>query len=174
MSDERWAVVPGFGGRYSVSSEGRVWSSVSQILMKPSLHPRGYLFVGLTNRDRKSGKTLILVHVLVARAFIPNPENKPTVNHKLGIKDDNRASQLEWATHSENHTHSYRVLGRKPHLDTLRDSSRPCAASKEGVEVGRWVSATAAARDLNLRAKGISRAALGERKTYAGMSWRYL
>jgi len=52
------------------------------------------------------------IHRLVAQAFIPNPENKRTVNHKNGIRDDNRLCNLEWTTHSENNIHSFKVLGR--------------------------------------------------------------
>lgn len=85
--------------------------------LKPSNCGSGYPSVCLVN---ESGNKTQTVHRLVAKAFIPNPLNKRTVNHINGKKGDNRAENLEWLTHGENNKHSYDI-GLSDHL---RDLSR--------------------------------------------------
>ena len=78
------------------------WSKEKQL--KPYKNCWGYMLVDM----RKEGKRYIkCVHRLVAETFISNPENKPEVNHKNGIKTDNRMENLEWVSHSENNKHKY-------------------------------------------------------------------
>lgn len=75
---------------------------------------RGYLAVNLIDGERRK---LATVHRLVAEAFIPNPDNKPQINHKDGNKTNSDVTNLEWCTPSENEKHSYKVLGKKSNLE---------------------------------------------------------
>lgn len=107
MSQEKWTYAPGYGTSYSVSDLGRVVSHVrtrggKQIELFTWVTSR-YRYVRLSWRGKK---TNIRLHRLVAMAFIPNPDNKPCVNHKNGNRDDNRAENLEWVTCSENSRHA--------------------------------------------------------------------
>ncbi len=72
-------------------------------ILKPTLNRDGYQMVVLMISGKRHYKS---VHRLIAESFISNPENKPTVNHKNGVKTDNRVSNLEWCTQSENVRHA--------------------------------------------------------------------
>lgn len=99
---------------YIISDTGIVKSlkSGKEHIMSPSAHPQGYRYISLSKNGQKWATS---VHRLVCNHFIPNPENKPEVNHKNGIKSDNRVENLEWCTASENTQHSFDIGLNKGH-----------------------------------------------------------
>ena len=115
MFKEEWKDIKGYEGIYQISSFGRVYSVKNNIFISQSVRANGYMQISL----HKDGKRKpVLVHRLVAEAFIPNPENKETVNHLDEDKTNNRVDNLEWATVKENcnyGTHTERVVSHKRH-----------------------------------------------------------
>lgn len=123
--DEEWCPVVGFEGIYEVSNYGDV-RSLDRVVERDGptgnfrkdgqtltqfVTPKGYCRVQLQAGSRCRHA---MVHVLVAESFIPNPDDKPEVNHKDGNKANNRVGNLEWATESENLIHAYETGIKKP------------------------------------------------------------
>ena len=98
-----WKLIEGFDGIYSVSNYGDVKNNRTGKLMKPRKNEKGYLHIGLTTNGKQKN---MRVHRLVAQAFIPNPENKPQVNHIDFDKENNCVNNLEWVTNKENTQYS--------------------------------------------------------------------
>ena len=94
---EIWKDIKGYEGLYQVSSLGRVKSlkNGEYKIMKTAKDACGYPHLTLLNKSHR-------VHRLVAEAFIPNPDNKPCVDHINTIRDDNRVENLRWCSHREN------------------------------------------------------------------------
>lgn len=104
--------IPGFD-LYGVSKEGQVCNLKTGRILKTRPHPDGYLQHVLCATDK--GPKTVSLHRLLALTFLPNLENKAQVNHKNGIKTDNRIENLEWVTISENRQHAYDTGLQKPH-----------------------------------------------------------
>lgn len=114
MEIEIWKSIKGYEGHYDISSNGRVRSFKHGVnILVINWKPNGYGFISLSlNGNLK----YYHIHRLVAHAFIPNPENKPQVNHKDCNKSNNNLSNLEWMTGKENCLHALQniVYKRNP------------------------------------------------------------
>ncbi len=83
---------------YMITKSGKIWSNYKMRFLKWSLGQNGYYTIRLYNNKKSK---LFYIHRLIAVFFIENLENKPCINHKNGIKTDNRIENLEWCTISE-------------------------------------------------------------------------
>lgn len=107
---ETWKDIIGYEGLYQISNMGRVRITASKKLRRLNTCDR-YVIILLT---KDNAKKAFKVHRLVAIHFIPNPHDKPEVNHKKGNKHDNRHFMIEWSTRSENMIHSYKTGIHRP------------------------------------------------------------
>lgn len=124
---------------------------------------RRYLCVELLSSNRQ-------VHRLVAEAFIPNPKNKPYINHINGIKTDNRALNLEWCTASENMQHAWDNGLQKMTIERKRKYGRKiiCIETKQ-----EFHTMQEAADEYKITRRNINACCLGKRKTAGGYHWKY-
>lgn len=175
---EVWKDITGYEGYYQVSNLGRVRSVDRMVkgkkenlrfvkgrILQPNLS-EGYLMVGLCKSGRQS---TIRVHRLVAEAFIPNPENKRTVNHIDENKLNNTITNLEWATDKENCGHGNRTVkssvGRYKPVEQLSLDGRPIKVY-EGIKL--------ASENTGIPQSKIVDVLKGRRTQTKGYKWRYV
>ena len=175
-NEEIWKDIPEFEGMYQVSNLGRVKRLQMTIIrggqeqvfkervLNGSLTADGYQRVSITiNKVCKYR----YVHILVAKAFLDNPENKPYVDHINTIRTDNRVENLRWATPTENNNNE---LSRQ-HMSN--GSKKSVAMYTKDMKYIKTYSSPTDAEVDGFRRDSIYRCCRGERKTYKGYIWRY-
>ena len=180
--EEVWKDVAGYEGLYQVSNMGRVKSFVKNKagrILKGGGNMDGYKIVFFGSGKDKKG---FLVSRLVAQAFIPNPENKPCVDHINTVRDDNRVENLRWVTKKENSNNPISVnnymksnkdkcKGRKGRLHT---SSRPIAQlDLKGNLIKTWDCGQQIQEETGYSSGHISECCNGKRKTFHGFKWEF-
>ena len=165
IKDNIFVPIYGFSD-YGVNRRGEVFSFKNNILMKQANGRKGYKQVCFTVNGHK---TTHKVHRLVAKTFIPNPLNKPQVNHIDGNTKNNCVENLEWCTNGENQIHSYRNLKRKSYGGGGGKTPVLC------VENGNvYTSITAASVATKAKITNISRACKNNKHTAGGYHWKYI
>ena len=179
---EIWKPVAGFDGKYEVSNCGRVrsidhevkslggWRTVKGRVLKQRVE-HGYCRVQLS--IDKSSHPHKQVHRLVAEAFVPNPENKPEVNHIDGCKTNNCSDNLEWVTSSENSIHALEN-GLQSHKSYEEMQKMWEASSKPVIrDDGEWyASASKAAESIGAERSSVAKAIRRGSSIY-GHTFRY-
>lgn len=167
---------------YEISNTGLIRKE--GVLLSP-FDNGGYERIQLINGDKKQK---FLIHRLVATHFIPNPENKPQVNHINLKKKDNVYTNLEWVTNQENVNHAIEniperkeqlvdamsIIGKKYGKQNGINSSKPVSQyTKCGELIKSYPSAREASRELGISYKVISKCCNGNSKTYRGFIWKF-
>lgn len=160
--DWRVSIIDG----YIISSTGRLYSTKTNRIRKQFVN-KGYCELAIN-------KKLYRMHIVVAKAFIPNTFNKPTVNHKNGIKNDNRVENLEWFTNPEQQFHSRDVLGNKQ----PRSYANPCSVevhkySEYGEYICSYGSSCDAQRATGIKQSSICFCCIGKYQQAGGYLWSY-
>ena len=165
---ETWRAIAGYEGLYEVSDLGRVKSLKhgKEKILKPWKTNNGYLHV-IIFKDGHRKQTL--VHRIVAEAFIPNPNNLTTVNHKDEVKTNNTVTNLEWMSMKDNLNYGTR---NKRITESLSKQVQMFDKST-GELLATFPSTNEAGRVTGINQSNISECCNGKRKSACGYIWRY-
>jgi len=179
--EEIWTKVPNYN-YYEVSNYGRVkslakkrWNGFKYVdraekILKPRPTKKGYIHYALWNEN---GRKDLKGHWIVLYSFYGNSENMPMINHKNGIKSDNRLENLEWSNNSLNQRHAFALGLQTRH----KGSENPCAKQvnqydMEGNFIKKWFCISDAVAEC--KAPHISCCINGRRKSSGGYKWSYV
>lgn len=162
---EVWKDIEGYEGRYQVSNLGRVKRVITGRILKSGKNRGGYLYVNLCKNGKyKTHK----IHRQVAQAFIPNPENKPEINHIDEDKSNNVISNLEWSTRKENVNH-----GTRNERSSRKQSISIIAINLKTGESRKFYGTNECARQLGLNQSSITSVLKGRNKQTGGYIFEY-
>lgn len=160
------------GFPYSVTSNGIVRNDRTGHLLKPVVSNSGYYCVKLWDGGKTKNS---FVHRLVALAFVPNPDQKPEVNHIDGDKTNNAASNLEWVTGVENKRHCREVLGKINRNPNTEAAHNACKKRVRCLDTGvEYESITTAAKSIGVSQGSLSAHLLGWNHSCKGMRFEYV
>lgn len=187
LKNEEWKVIPDFDNIYYVSNYGRIMrlrhfriskrynkngKLYTAKILKACKNGQGYINTQLRHLD--SSFETFKVHRLVAQAFIPNPENKPQINHKDGNKQNNRIDNLEWCTNGENGKHAWENGLRRKNIGVLNKFSIPINQyDLDGNLIKEWYCINDISRELGISHGLITATCQGKQKTSHGFIWKY-
>ena len=167
MADrEIWKYIEGYNNRFEVSNLGRVRSNAygKTKILKGTILPNGYVRVHINyNGEHK----YLLVHRLVAEAFIPNPNNLPQINHKSEVKTENFVENLEWcdAKYNSNYGTCRERTNKKKRKPIIQ-------IDLDGNEIACWFSKSWAAEHTNTNVSNINRCLSGLGCSAGGYMWK--
>ena len=154
---------------YQISNDGYVYSLYYNKMLKPEIN-KGYCRVTL-KKDKKGPH--FFIHRLVANAFIPNPDNKPCVNHIDENGLNNHVSNLEWVTSAENTRYSCKGSKKFADMISKRTSIPVIQYDKNMNKIAEYASSRNAEKETNILNAGISKCCRGVQKTSGGFIWKF-
>ncbi len=176
--EEIWKDIEWYEWKYQVSNNGQIKSLLDnywrprELILKQGKDKDGYKKIALCLKWKIK---YIKIHRLVWIAFIDNPDNKQHINHKNGIKNDNRVENIEWNTPSENHLHKYHTLWYKiSDFNRYRNAIMIGQYTFDNVLIKEWKSIMDASKWLNISYSNISRCARWHWKTAWWFIWKRL